>query len=100
MGGLKLPNPTELEVIKRFLSESSHMWVEAVRFRKPAAGLSMSVTYRNLQDETKVQTLHMPDCKDFEELTLLMSDVLDNISGVAMALMARAKARRQANADA
>ena len=94
MGRLRLPNPTEIEVIKRFLSESSHMWVEAVKFSKPAAGLQMSVTYRNFADETKVQTLTMPDAKDFEELTLCMSDTLDTISGVAVALMNRAKARR------
>jgi hypothetical protein len=54
----------------------------------------MKVTYRNWADETKTQTLHGPDITSFEELTLLMSDVLDNISGVALALMQRKKARQ------
>jgi hypothetical protein len=90
----KLPTPTEIEVIKRFLTESCGMWVEGVRFRTPAHGLTMVVTYRNFADETMKQTLHGPDVTDFEELTLLMSDVLDNISGVALALMQRKKARQ------
>jgi hypothetical protein len=94
MGRVKLPTPTEIEVIKRFLTESCGMWVEGVRFRTPAHGLTMVVTYRNFADETKTQTLHGPDVTDFEELTLLMSDVLDNISGVALALMQRKKARQ------
>lgn len=93
-----LPGPTEIEVIKRFLTESSNLWVEGVEFGRPASGLSMRVTYRNFNDETKQQTLLAPDVHDVEELTLLMSDVLDNISGVAMAMMERAKQRRAANA--
>jgi hypothetical protein len=61
MGRVKLPTPTEIEVIKRFLTESSGMWVEGVRFRTPAHGLTMVVTYRNFADETMKQTLHGPD---------------------------------------
>jgi hypothetical protein len=38
MGRVKLPTPTEIEVIKRFLTESCGMWVEGVRFRTPATG--------------------------------------------------------------
>jgi hypothetical protein len=94
MGCVTLPNPTEIEVIKRFLTESSGMFVEGVRFMIPAHGLTMVVTYRNFADETKTQTLHAPDVTAFEELTLLMSDVLDSISGVALALMQRKKARQ------
>jgi hypothetical protein len=55
MGRVKLPTPTEIEVIKRFLTESSGMWVEGVRFRTPAHGLTMVVTYRNFADETTRQ---------------------------------------------
>lgn len=94
MGRVNLPNPTERAVICKFLTESSGMWVEGVEYERLSSGLKMKATYRTFADETKTQTLQMDDCKEFEELTLLMSDVLDNISGVALALMERKKARQ------
>lgn len=85
MGRVRLPNQPEVETIKRFLGETSMLHIDGVEFGKPATGLSLKVTFRDFQGHAHTKTMMCPDMTDFQDAVVLMSEWLEQLSGVAQA---------------
>lgn len=84
MGGMKprLPNPTEMAVIKAFLAESTGLHIDHVEFGRPASGVSMRVHYRDFKGFSRTQSILAPDEEGFEDIVVSMSDVLEANHGL------------------
>lgn len=79
MGGLRLPSPQEREIMRVFLMEATDMQIDGLEFDKPASGVRMVATYRDVLGHTRKKQIVSPDARngdDIQDMVVMLSEWL------------------------